>query len=177
MHQLRRRNTTGSDPEHQSFGGELSFLRSGVLFVAVSLLVGCGKAPEPPVQQAAKAPPEEVTELAGSSLPLEETPTEAQSENSSTPAPVQQQYSKPETQRAVQNYAQAWQQLQADGQAGAGLGSIDPFTNPGAITDYANRIGQDANQLDQAERSARGLMNPQEKKRFKAFEQDLQENN
>lgn len=136
---------------------------------ALVTLCGCTKAPEPLIEQATKAPPQEVTELAGSSLPLEATPTEV-----STPSPLSQ-YRKPETQAAVEDYISKWQQLQHDGQIKQNLGLIDPLTNRGAIIDYANKIGADANQLDQAERAAKGLMKPDEKKRFKAFQKELVE--
>lgn len=148
-------------------------LTSGALVAAV-LLAGCGKAPEPLAQQAARATPEStVTEVAGSSLPTASiTATQFPTPG---PAPTSvPQFHDPETQAAVEAYQNSWRRFQQDARDGANMGDLDPLTNPGAITGYANKIGADANQLDAAERAARQTMNPEERKRFKAFQKDLQ---
>jgi hypothetical protein len=146
------------------------------LGVAIALLVGCGRAPEPLIKQAAEAvPPIEITEeSAGRDNLLAETPAPANVEASAPGSPVAQ-FKNPQTQAAVEDYQSKWQALQDDAQAGAHLDAIDPLVNPQALTDYANRIGTHANQLDQAERAAKDFMSSQEKKRFKSLQKELQE--
>jgi hypothetical protein len=85
------------------------------------------------------------------------------------------QFKNPQVQAAVSDYQAKWQQLQNDGETGENLGSIDPLLNPQAISDYADKIGAHANQLDQAERTAKGLMDPNDKKRFKALQHQLEQ--
>lgn len=138
--------------------------------------MSCSKAPEPLWRQAhaSPTPTEIVNQAAGTSLAAEAETPAAESFPTPTAAPTAAaQYRNPETQAAVDEYSHAWQQFKADGEAGATLGEIDPLTNPGAIVDYANKIGTDTNQLDQAERAAKGTMNPEEKKRFKAYQKEL----
>jgi hypothetical protein len=144
------------------------------LGVAVCSIVGCGRAPESLAQQAARAtpPPAEIfPEPAGRSAPpeIQSTPVEA------TDPQAAAQFKNPQTQAAVADYQAKWQQLQNDRESGENLGAIDPLVNPQAITDYANQLGGHANQLDQAERAAKSLMDPNEKKRFKAFQHQLEE--
>jgi hypothetical protein len=148
------------------------------LGVAV-FIAGCRRAPESLAQQAASARPEPtevVTEAAGTSLPLSSapsTPTDASSVSASAEPLVQ--FKNPQTQAAVEDYQAKWQQLQNDRETGENLDAIDPLVNPQAISDYAGKVGAHANQLDQAERAAKGLMDPNEKKRFKAFQHQLEE--
>jgi hypothetical protein len=146
------------------------------LGVAVTLVGGCGRAPESLAQQAARATPQPAEifpEPTGRSTPAEpeSTPTAA-AEAVATPVV---QFKNPQTQAAVADYQSKWQQLQDDRESGENLGAIDPLVNPQAISDYAGMIGTHANQLDQAERAAKGLMDPNEKKRFKQLQKQLTE--
>jgi hypothetical protein len=147
------------------------------LGVAITLAGGCGRAPESLAEQAARARPEPtVTEAAETSLPLSSAPsTPTDTPTAETSASPLVQFKNPEVQAAVADYQAKWQQLQNDRESGQNLDAIDPLVNPQAISDYANQLGGHANQLDQAERAAKGLMDPNEKKRFKALQKQLQE--
>jgi hypothetical protein len=139
-------------------------------------LAGCSRAPESLAQQAARATPETTITEAASGLSEGTTPLPdaAPPQEETSVAPLGQQFKNPQTQAAVADYQLKWEQLQDDRESGENLGAIDPLVNPQAITDYAGRIGAHANQLDQAERAARVLMDPNEKKRFKALQKQLE---
>ena len=150
------------------------------LIVLSAALLGCGKAPESIVEQVAHSTPQQtiVDQPAGKSLPG----FDGRVDQSSTPEPLTNEtpqpeirFSKPETRAAVEAYGEAWDVIQEDAEQAKGLSNIDPIQNPAAITDYLNRIGGHANALDQAERTARRLMTPDERKRFRAYQQTLRD--
>lgn len=153
-----------------------SFLLALGVAVWLVFLASCSKAPTSLAQEATSATPAQPAVMdqpagkAAPALPQEKEQQEAQALPSATAVP---QWRNPQAQAAVEAYRGAYETLQGDREAAKSLEGVDPLSNPGAFTDYANQLGTHANQLDQAERAAKHLLDLKERKRFKTYQDSL----
>jgi hypothetical protein len=142
-------------------------------------LIGCGKAPQP--DQIAK------TEPSGSSQPdfLErhslddgasginsgESPPQQLSQATPAPAAI---FRSQAANEALERYSAARAAIR-EIPAPALINSGDPLANHAAITGYINELSQRLNTLKAEQTAVQQNLDPDEKKRFKAFQHQLTE--